>query len=380
MINLNATNTNLSGSNLSGTQTSPAGTQATGSVRSQPPGADRVLEASNLPARLPDLAVGEDVTARMVEQIDNRRFVALIKNGLFTLTLPPDTQLPGDTIKLTVATLAPSLTFTLSESAQEGQAAESSAQVQLSRSAQYLTTLLTASQDPDSAPLGSTPQQALLSKPLLLTDSPTQPAKLAEGLAHAVNKSGVFYESHVKSWAEGRLPLQQLKEEPQARLLETLQTRETLQSSAATLNSALQSDASNPSNRLLSAAAPQLGQLVQRQLDTLEHRTLFLQATAWLGQPVTMTIQEEQVSERDAQEEAPERAWTTRLALDLPQLGSVNVNLRLVNGTVQVDFLPRDQTTSQLIRDHGGRLASGMSAAGLNLAQLTVQHGKETGA
>lgn len=378
MINLNATNTNLSGSNLSGAQTTPAGTQAAGAVRQQPPSADRVLEASNLPARLPDLAVGEDVTARMVEQIDNRRFVALIKNGLFTLTLPPDTQLPGDTIKLTVASLAPSLTFTLSESAQEGQTAESSAQVQLSRSAQYLTTLLTASQDPDSATLGTTTPQ--LSTPLLLTDSPTQPAKLAEGLAHAVNKSGVFYESHVKSWAEGRLPLQQLKEEPQARLLEALQTREALQSSAATLDNALQSDASNPSNRLLSAAAPQLGQLVQRQLDALENRTLFLQATAWLGQPVTMTIQEEQVTERDAQEKAPERAWTTRLALDLPQLGSVNVNLRLVNGTVQVDFRPRDQATSQLIRDHGGRLTSGMSAAGLNLAQLTVQHGEETGA
>lgn len=378
MINLNATNTNLSGSNLSGAQTTPAGTQAAGAVRQQPPSADRVLEASNLPARLPDLAVGEDVTARMVEQIDNRRFVALIKNGLFTLTLPPDTQLPGDTIKLTVASLAPSLTFTLSESAQEGQTAESSAQVQLSRSAQYLTTLLTASQDPDSATLGTTTPQ--LSTPLLLTDSPTQPAKLAEGLAHAVNKSGVFYESHVKSWAEGRLPLQQLKEEPQARLLEALQTREALQSSAATLDNALQSDASNPSNRLLSSAAPQLGQLVQRQLDALENRTLFLQATAWLGQPVTMTIQEEQVTERDAQEKAPERAWTTRLALDLPQLGSVNVNLRLVNGTVQVDFRPRDQATSQLIRDHGGRLTSGMSAAGLNLAQLTVQHGEETGA
>lgn len=378
--NLNPTNTNLSGSNLSSTQTTPAGTQAAGGVRPQPSGAgNQVFEASTLPSRLPELMMGEEVVARVVEQIDSQRFIALIKNGLFTLNLPAGTQLGSDTLKLSVASLTPNLTFTLSESAQEGQTAESSAQVQLSRSAQYLTTLLTASQSSDGASTdtATTPQQAVLSKPVLLTDTPTQPAKLAEGLAHAVNKSGVFYESHIKSWAEGRLPLQQLRDEPQSRLIETLKTSVAAQSGAA--ETSLRGDAASAGNRV-SSIAPQLGQLVQRQLDSLENRTMFLQAMAWVGQPVSMTIQEEKVAERDAQGEAINRAWSTRLALDLPKLGSVNVNLRLVNGSVQVDFLPHDDSTSQLIRDNGGRLMSGMSAAGLNLAQLTVQHGEETGA
>jgi len=380
--NLNVSNTNLSGSNLSGTQTTPLSTQAPGAVGVQGRGAAAAyLEATTLPARMPELAAGEEVTARVVEQLDNQRFIALIKNGLFTLNLPQGTGLPSDTLKLTVASPAPNLTFTLSQSAQEGQAAAGgSVQVELSPSAQYLTNLLSAAQDSgpvDSAPGVAQPQsQVQVQDRPLLTDSPAEPAKLAQGLAQAVNKSGVFYESHVKSWSEGRLPLESLRQEPQARLMEGLKSV-AAQSHAS--EAALQGDAVTSGNRV-SAAAPQLGQLVQRQLDTLENRTVVLQAMAWVGQPVSMSIQEEQVTEREAQAEPEARAWTSRLSLDLPKLGSVNVNVRLVNGTVQVDFRPHDESAGRLIRENGARLTSGMTAAGLNLAQLTVQHGEETGA
>lgn len=376
--NINTSSTNLSSSNLSSTQTAPQGTQAASAVGVQGrSGAAAYFQATALPAHMPDLAAGEEVTARVVEQLDSQRFVALIKNNLFTLTLPQGTQLPSATLKLTVSSPAPDLTFTLSQSAQDGQVpAENSAQVQLSPSAQYLTNLLSAAQGAGQGEAGGSLLGAQsLAKPPLLSDAPGDPAKLAQGLAQAVNKSGVFYESHLKSWSEGRLPLESLQQEPQARLLENAKAN----AASIALDSATQADASQASNRVLSSsAAPQLGQLVQRQLDTLENRVVFLQAMAWPNQQVTMEIQQEQVTDRDAQEEMTERAWTSRLSLDLPALGSVNVSLRLVNGTIQVDFHPQRDTTSQLIRDNSPRLASGMDAAGLNLALMTVQNGEET--
>jgi hypothetical protein len=382
-------NSNLSGSGLSARDTASQSTQAAGAVSQQGrAGAAAYLQATDLPAKLPELAVGEQVNARVVEQLDAQRVVALIKNNLFTLSLSQDTQLPGKDLKLTVASLQPNLSFTLSQSAQDGQTqGEGSAQVVLSPSAQYLTNLLSAAlgeglaDGAASAALGqgdsaaATAGAPVFGKPPLLGDGAPEPTRLAAGLAQAVNRSGVFYESHVKSWAEGQFSLDNLQQEPQARMAEAMRNS----SNALALASTDQSDTTLSGNRVLSSSlAPQLGQLVQRQLDTLENRAVFVQVMAWPNQQVTLQIQQDQVEERNAQEQADDRAWTSRLTLDMPQLGSVNVNVRLVNGTVQVDFRPHDDSTSELIREHAARLASGMEAAGLNLAQLTVQHGEET--
>ncbi|MDN5939641.1 MAG: hypothetical protein L0H83_13400, partial [Salinisphaera sp.] len=52
----------------------------------------------------------------------------------------------------------------------------------------------------------------------LLAASPADGADLARGLASALGRSGLFYESHLAQWAAGARSLAELLLEPQARL------------------------------------------------------------------------------------------------------------------------------------------------------------------
>ncbi|RXZ44824.1 flagellar hook-length control protein FliK [Crenobacter cavernae] len=329
----------------------PSGTpaaQGVSAVRLLREGSRPLIEASVLPARLPSLVVGEEVDARVAERLDGNRLVALIKGNAFTLDLPQNLTVRGDSLHLKVTRLDPTPTFVLLDSHVEAEAAaDSSSNVQLSRSAQYLNGLLDAARG-----RGATGTRE--SAPALLSSRPDQPETLADGLKQAIGKSGAFYESHLKAWSEGRLPLDALKDEPQARL-----------------ETGRMQDGAHAARQ--GASSPELGQLVQRQLDTLENRQLQMPVLAWPGQPAQVTIQEEQVADRDAHhDDASARAWHTRLDLDLPSLGGLLVKLTLSGGAVQVRFAADDADSAALIERHGARLTSGMASAGLDLAQLTV--------
>ncbi|SMF40138.1 flagellar hook-length control protein FliK [Pseudogulbenkiania subflava] len=320
-------------------------TTSVSGVRLLGEGGRLLLEAAVLPAKVPPLILGEQVSARVAERLDNGQFAALIKNGLFTLNLPKGMQLAGDTLTLRVTSLAPQLTFALVDQTADAEVQDGSVDVSLSPASRYLTDLLHSGK--------SVPAQ-----PGLRLDASNQDtAVLAEALKKGADKSGLFYESHVKAWVDGRLPLESLKDEPQARLGQSL---ETIQGPSSTAHG--------------KAAQAELGNLVQRQLDTLENRQLQLEGWAWPGQPIQLMVEQEKTAERQASgaEEGP--VWSTRLALDLPMLGGLSARIRIVGGAVQVSFATEEAATEQLIRDHAGRLESGLGTAGLNLATLSVSH------
>ena len=320
-------------------------TTSVSGVRLLGEGGRLLLEAALLPAKVPPLILGEQVSARVAERLDNGQFAALIKNGLFTLNLPKGMQLAGDTLTLRVTSLAPQLTFALVDQAADAEVQDGSVDVSLSPASRYLTELLDSGK---SAP----------AQPGLRLDASRQDtAGLAEALKQGADKSGLFYESHVKAWVDGRLPLESLKDEPQARLGQSLDT------------------AQSPSSAQGKTAQAEFGNLVQRQLDTLENRQLQLQGWAWPGQPLQLTIEQDETRERDARGGSDEvSAWSTRLALELPMLGGLSARIRIVGGAVQVSFATEEAATEQLIRNHADRLESGLGAAGLNLATLSVSH------
>ncbi|TCP14801.1 flagellar hook-length control protein FliK [Crenobacter luteus] len=329
-------------------QAGPSAPQAVAAVKLLGEGSRPLIAASVLPARVPLLAVGEQVLARVAERLDGNRLVALIKGNAFTLDLPPDLKVGGDTLRLRVSQPSPSLTFVLLDAGQpaaDAAGTDGSTAVQLSRSAQYLNDLLAAARERGGG--------AARAQGALLSLTPEQPDSLAEGLRQAVGKSGAFYESHLKDWADGRRSLAELRDEPQARLAAAEQDE-------------------RASGR---SAVAELGQLVQRQLDALEQRQLQLPVLAWPGQPAELTLREEARAEREAdggEGDAAARGWHTRLDLELPGLGGLSVRLALSGGAVQVRFAADDAAASSLIERHADRLASGLGAAGLHLAQLTV--------
>ena len=325
------------------------GAQTLNQLRAPIDGA-RLLEALVQPSRLPSLMIGELLTAKVADQLGNNQLAVLIKNGLFTLSLPPGVNPSGDTLNLKVVSLEPAITFALQEGGKDAPPAQDgSVAVKLSQASRYLTTLLGAS-DESAAP----------SKPLQLDAAEHPPAVLAKQLQQDVKQSGLFYESHLKDFSNGLHPIEQLKQEPQAKLTLTLHALEL-------------DDGSKSSQVQTRPQLQELGGLVQRQLDGLENRAVQFQGMAWPGQPMQLQIEQETLqNERrgDGQEEIP--VWNTSLALELPALGGMAVRVRLVGQSVQVSFSADEGETGQRIQQNAARLQNGMAAAGLTLASLVV--------
>jgi hypothetical protein len=238
-----------------------------------------------------------------------------------------------------------------------------SATVKLSEAAAYITELLrllpAAGSEPDSSSVAAPTANAWLRDPA------ASASERAASLADVVKHSGLFYESHLRAWAEGRMPIDRLAHEPQARAAEALR------------------DAS-PTER--EAANTELARVLQRQLDVLDGRPLRFDGHAWPGQPMQWRVQ------RDADEAGHDRArehdpddvdgaagWTTHLQLSLPRLGAFGAQLRLRGSQVTLAVSLDNDAGAALLDAHRDRLANALQAVGLTLASLkhrpnTVRH------
>jgi len=330
--------------------------QTVSSVRLLLEGGRALLDASVVPAKLPPLMLGEQVSAQVVDSKDNgQQLSVLIKNSLFNLIVPQGMTVSGNNLSLKVATLAPTLSFALQEQTSEA-AQDGSVEVQLSPASKYLTGML------------QTSKPGLPATDLSLDVAKQQPAETAQTLKNNVSQSGLFYESHLKEWLDGRHNLSQVQQEPQSRLLSKL--NEDLASHDSRSNTA---SASSLSPRTV---APELANLVQRQLDIVENQQLQLNGYAWPGQPMQLQIQQEHTNERTGSLGADEvGVWSTSLSLKLPALGGVAARVRLVGQNVQVSFVAEEDEASGLIQQHAEQLQTGMAAAGLTLANLVVKNG-----
>ncbi|MDF0604213.1 flagellar hook-length control protein FliK [Neisseriaceae bacterium TC5R-5] len=312
-----------------------------------------LLETATLPSKLPALLLGELVTARVADQLGNNQLAVLIKNALFTLNMPADMAFKGDSLQLKVASISP-LTFSLQNSSKEASQApqENSVQVALSPASKALGQLLAAAQEGET---GAVLENQHTAKPVVVNVAQQPVLKVAEELQQGIKQSGLFYESHLKDFANGRTTLADIQQEPQAKMSPALNQAEQL---APSLRPQLQ----------------ELGHLVQRQLNGLEHQQLQFQGMAWPGQPMQLVIEQDKVSE-DRQGNGAEEltTWSTSLALHLPALGGMSARIRLVGNAVQVSFAAEEKLAASLINRQAGRLESGLAAAGLSLASLVVK-------
>ena len=340
-------------------------------VRGETDRAWLVVDTSSAPA--PALALGERVAARVLERLPNQRLLVQVKGALLTLQWPATQRdLPsvaarpldgaaasgwaqadsGDTLALNVSALSPRLSFVLATTTGAAPAATSVAAT-LSNTAQYIAGLMNAvsrAPDPPARP-------GLAEASVLMLDPQASVAQRAQSLAQAVSQSGLFYESHLQAWADGRLPMDSLKTEPQARAAQALH---------------------DATPALREQARAELGGLLQRQLDALDGKPLAFGGFAWPGQRVEWQLQ------RDADEEPADRrdgdgaehppGWSTRLDLDLPRLGALGAQVRVAGSEVTLAMTLAVGANAELVETHRARLAAALQAAGLTLAALTVRH------
>ncbi len=319
----------------------------------------RLLVAVQQPAAPgASFTVGESVSARLVEPLPGRQWLAVVKNTVITLQWPAGAAAPtqGGTLALQVASLTPRLSFVLAEAAPSAPV-HGAVAVQLSAAAQSLNALVQAGAATLASAHAHAHAPAHPHAPVLLGDPAAPPAERAQAVAQAIVHSGLFYESHLLAWAEGRMPLASLSREPQAQL-------PTRDAPAAARE----------------AASAELGGVLQRQLDALDGKPLAFAGFAWPGQPAQWSLQrdppdvrDDEPGERPAGVGEPPEAWTTQIRLDLPRLGALGAQLRVAGAQVTLAMTLDSADSAGLLTTHRGRLAAALQAAGLTLAAMTVQ-------
>jgi hypothetical protein len=210
----------------------------------------------------------------------------------------------------------------------------------------------------------------------LLPAPPHESAPLAAALKQALGLSGLFYESHVASWAAGERPLPALLREPQGRLSSPESAGRTTAAGGGSMDKPASPGAAlaRVDGRGADAEAarapvhPQTLPQVASQLDALAYHHIVWEGQAWPGQPIHWRIDEP--PSRDPGSDA-EPGWTTQLRLTLPRLGEVTADLALSAGGLQLRVAASNDAAPAL-RNAQGPLVAALERGGVRLLSVTV--------
>jgi hypothetical protein len=326
-------------------------------------------------------APGDRMSARVEAALPGGRFHVRVDDVLLEMQLPGGFE-PGDRLELEFVGAQPRLSFLL-RTAPDGSARQ---EVELSPSSRTLAEFLkSVSPERPSNSTAATPTAVKAAVPLLATPT-ADAARLAQALSGALDRSGLFYESHQAQWLTGQRPLDALLREPQGRLPplpaspEDLTARGTqgasvpassrLQEENATPLAASAPDAQDESKAAPAPVHPQALPQLRSQLDALETHQLAWQGQLWPGQQLEWRIGEPGEEGGDSGEPQP---WFTQLRLRLPRLGELTADLALVGSALRVRLSAQDDSTQTAISEGRPALAESLSAAGLDLVSFTVE-------
>jgi hypothetical protein len=328
----------------------------------------------------------ELVRAQVAARLADGTFRVLVDGRPLKLALPADAK-PGDVVELRVVNRG-------AGAQGDGPVARGDASA-LSSAGRFISTLL-------STTSSAAPQQA---KPILEVP-PTAPAELPGPLARALERSGMFYESHQARWVEGDYPLERLLQEPQnaQNALATTGSKAPAQDSADPERSSAQQSATSlpsahssakdapsrsPSAPAASPADEAREQLVARdalplsardardalpllrsQLEALDSRHITWLGQIWPGQPMRWEIEADDSSRREPDREA---GWNTRFSLELPALGEIGADMALAHGGIRVHLRARTADSAALMRAAGAELTQALIAAGVAPVHIEVR-------
>jgi len=266
----------------------------------------------------------------------------------------PNPVASGDTLRLRFAGHTPQPVFML-----ETPETAATDGPQLSNTARMLSDIM--QRVPERALPTLTPPGPLLGQ------ATTAPAELALALRTALVRSGLFYESHLANWVAGQDSLDGLMQEPQNR-----QAAETARSAMALALTDAKGGADpklvNPMHTLLT-----------QQLQVLESPQLAWRGELWPGQTLEWKISRDtdpQTSDPNGTlAHADKAGWESHLKLSLPQLGTLNVYIKLdAQQAFSIRMVPEQADTAPLLKQNQPQLAEQLAAAGCTLHSMKVEH------
>ena len=296
------------------------------------------------------LTIGQMVTALVKSQTKGVTLVE-IEGQTVALRLPRP-AVAGDAVRLRFAGNMPQPVFLLESS--ETTAGEAP---QLSQTARMLSDIM--QRVPERAPPALTPPGPLLDQP------PAAPADLALALRAALVRSGLFYESHLANWVVGEDSLDGLMQEPQNRLAAEAARSITTALVPPDAGRAADDRPANPMHTLLS-----------QQLQVLESPQLVWRGEVWPGQTLEWQLRQDAAQDHSTAMAVPalDAGWESHLKLTLPQLGALNVHIKLdANQAFSIRMSPERSDVAPLLQQNQGQLVEQLAAAGCTLQSLTVQ-------
>jgi len=196
--------------------------------------------------------------------------------------------------------------------------------------------------------------------PLVRAGAP-EPQQLAKSLQDALGASGLFYESHVAEWAEGKRPLADLQREPQMQRQEIQSGRQSAESLARAAQLAPD----------LSAA-----QMINQQLHAHEQQRVQWHGEAWPGQSMQWEVERDERDARDGrggqEEREADTVWRSGVRFSLPMLGKVAASVTLVGEQVHIQLQAGSDGSADTLRAWADELQRALDAAGSPLASLSI--------
>ncbi len=269
------------------------------------------------------IAIGKQLQGQIINRFKDGSAVIRIDNSLeagslLQLRLPADFKI-GDQLRLTlIANENHQPRFSISMQMVD------LGQIVISDTGQLLAKLI--QQNPEPSPIASTAP--------LTTSATPDPNQLASQLNNAVDKSGVFYESHLKQWTEGERSVEQIRQEPQ----------NTHQASSS---------------------------LIPIQLETLENNRFVWLGEAWPGQSMQWEVIKDQDSNKQTPDESQyDSSWKTTIKLDMPNLGQISATINLQGESAQLQLHVNQADVAGLLKNNSHKLVDSLASAGIRLETL----------
>lgn len=298
------------------------------------------------------LKIGQTLTG-LVKSLTNG--VSLVEVGGQNVAMRlPNTVVAGDTLKLRFAGHMPQPVFML----ETPETAITDAP-QLSKTARMLSDIMQRVPErtlPTLAPPGP-----------LLAQATAVPAELALALRTALVRSGLFYESHLANWIAGQDTLDGLMQEPQNR-----QAAETARSA---MSLALTDAKGGADPKLVNP----MHTLLTQQLQVLESPQLAWRGELWPGHTLEWQIRQGVDPQKDDSNTAlaheDKNSWESHLKLTLPQLGTLDVYIKLdAQQAFSIRMVPEQADAAPLLQHNQPQLVEQLAAAGCTLQSFKVEH------
>lgn len=310
--------------------------------------------------------LGSEVRAAVLSRLPDGSFLVRVADTQVRMLLPPGAR-AGAELPMTVLAAFPQPTFKIggeavpaAMAAWSGTASVVAQAAALPGKAPALPAALLGAPAPDTADASLSLAARLLADVIntansrpgamtltaaapLVSGAVADPAQLAGKLHGAISQSGLFYESHVAQWAEGKRGLAELNAEPQM----------------------LQRPGSPVSD-------PATAQFVNLQLATHEQAHVAWHGQLGAGQALEWQIDKDAPSPGHDDGAEAEPGWRSGLRLRFALLGEIEASVTLHGDQVHIDLRAASEDASALLRGHADRLGAALEAAGTPLSSLRI--------